>query len=100
MTSLLPSHFVLIYAIPILVAAMPVTFAGAFLTLDRTRSFAPQVLLDTMPGEYHSKIRKTIMIKSWLGFEGGVGGLSGGWLFGGRLRLLLTTNSGGGLIII
>ncbi len=68
----LESPYQLIYAVPLLVLSVPVAFGGAFLTLDRTRSFVPadQIIRD-----------KTV----WR-FEGGLGGLLGGWIFGGSYK--------------
>jgi hypothetical protein len=74
-TTILPSPYVLVYAIPLLLVSVTLTFAGAFLTVDRTRSFPPSA--DVM-GESSSS-RKTLYR-----LEGGVGGLGGGWVFGGK----------------
>jgi hypothetical protein len=75
-TSSLPSLlstpiYILVYSLPLLLVSVLLTFAGAFLTLDRTRSFPPYNAFD-------AQTRKRI----WL-LEGGVGGLLIGYAFGG-----------------
>lgn len=77
LTSLLPStSYLLAYVLPLLFLSLTLTFAGAFLTLDRTRSFAPSY--DTLP-----KQRKT----RWT-VEGGVGGLAVGYVFGSMYHVV------------
>jgi hypothetical protein len=75
LTALLPSSaYTLAYTIPLLLSSLCTTFAGAFLTLDRTRSFPPKydsILIP--PSKFH-----------WL-LEGGIGGLAAGYVFGGAL---------------
>jgi len=73
-SNLLPSPYHIVYASLLLAFSVPVTFAGAFLTLDRTRSFAPSGLFSTSNTATKTKWR----------LEGGIGGLLGGWLVGGR----------------
>ncbi|KIJ54753.1 hypothetical protein M422DRAFT_24657 [Sphaerobolus stellatus SS14] len=87
--SLVSGNYELIYAIPMLVAAIPTTFMGAFLTLDRTRTFASQVPGDSMPGGFVNEKSTSTKLRRLLGFEGGIGGLCGGWLFGSYLSTLL-----------
>jgi len=70
--SLLPSSYRLIYALPLLLLSLVLTFAGAFLALDRTRSFSPSK-------DVQHKIKKF-----WV-LEGGIGGLVLGWMFGMNL---------------
>ncbi|KAK7464167.1 hypothetical protein VKT23_006333 [Stygiomarasmius scandens] len=41
-TLLSPNGYLLAYALPLFFASLVLTFAGAFLTLDRSRSFAPR----------------------------------------------------------
>jgi hypothetical protein len=82
LTSLLPSTtYTLAYALPLLFPSIVLTFAGAFLTLDRTRSFPPSY--DTIPGGFNvgNKSKKF----HWI-LEGGVGGLAGGYTLGGVHR--------------
>jgi hypothetical protein len=71
-TNLLPAPYQIVYAVLLLGQSVPLTFAGAFLTLDRTRQFAPMSLPTTK------------QIKEKWRFEGGVGGLLGGYVFGGQ----------------
>jgi hypothetical protein len=72
-SKVLPAPYQIVYAAILLAFSAPVTFAGAFLTLDRTRSFAPSNLGTT------TAIKK----KKWR-LEGGIGGLLGGWIVGGK----------------
>jgi len=74
LTILLPSTpYILVYSVPLLLVSSLLAFAGAFLTLDRTRSFPPH---DAVPGFFLSTEKRV-----WL-LEGGVGGLSLGYVFG------------------
>ncbi len=76
LTSLLPStSYLLAYSIPLLLLSVVLTFAGTFLILDRTRSFAPNY--DALPGAF-KRARKVSFT-----LEGGVGGLAVGYAFGG-----------------
>jgi hypothetical protein len=77
--ALLPSPaYVLSYSLPLLLLSIVLTFAGAFLTLDRSRSFAPRY--DALPGGFDPRGKKKF---HWL-LEGGVGGLASGYVFGGE----------------
>jgi len=78
-SKLLPSPYHIVYASLLLAFSVPVTFAGAFLTLDRTRSFAPLGLASAPLATKKSKWR----------LEGGVGGLLGGWLVGGESSIFV-----------
>ncbi|KAG8851913.1 hypothetical protein FRB91_007206 [Serendipita sp. 411] len=78
LSKVLQSPYHIVYAAILLAFSVPVTFAGAFLTLDRTRQFAPSGTAAT----YKEKTSK------WR-LEGGIGGLLGGWLFGVHLSTLL-----------
>jgi hypothetical protein len=73
LSQLVAGPYLLAYSIPLLIISVPVTFAGAFFTLDRTRSFAGT-------GAAAAKWR----------LEGGLGGIAGGWLFGVHLTTFLT----------
>lgn len=77
--SLLPSTpYLLAYSLPLLLVSLILTFAGSFLTLDRTRSF-PQKY-QPIPGSFGTqKSRKQFWI-----LEGGIGGLAIGFVFGGK----------------
>lgn len=80
--SIISGHADLVYAVPLLLVSLVLTFAGAFLTLDRTRSFASkqsdeEAVVGISPSSTKSKLF------SWWVFEGGVGGLCGAWAFAG-----------------
>ena len=78
LTTLVPStSYLLAYSLPLLFLSVLLTFAGAFLTLDRTRSFPPE-RYGVLPGAFEQKKRL-----HWL-LEGGVGGLAAGYAFGGE----------------
>jgi hypothetical protein len=79
----MPSPYFLIYSIPLLLAAVLLTFAGAFFTLDRTCTFAPQAPVESLPIRYDLESDKKLNIRAWWGLEGGAGGLASGWIFGG-----------------
>lgn len=70
-----PMPYRLGYGIPLIVLSTALCFAGAFLTLDRTRTFAPVSV-----GKNQTVIYR---------LEGGVGGLIIGWAFGIHLVTLL-----------
>jgi hypothetical protein len=77
--SLLPSSsYTLAYTLPLLLSSLCLTFAGAFLTLDRSRSFPPKY--DSVPGDFIAQKRPRKF--HWL-LEGGIGGLASGYVFGG-----------------
>jgi len=83
---LITTPYVFTYAIPLLLFSLILTFAGTFLTLDRSRSFPPSsegdyAVLPT-PGTFGQK--QTERKFKWL-LEGGVGGLLGGYAFGRTL---------------
>ena len=85
---LLTTPYILLYSIPLLLLSFVLTFAGTFLTLDRSRSFPPRsggdyAVLPT-PGAKQAK-RKF----RWL-LEGGVGGLLSGYAFGRTYIYLLS----------
>lgn len=86
---LLPTTgYLLAYVLPILLLSLPLTFAGAFLTIDRTRIFAPrkdagyEMESSHVPG---GKRRHRFLFL----LEGGLGGLAGGYLFGGKAHLIV-----------
>ncbi len=82
LSSLLPStSYMLAYSLPLLFVSALLTFAGAFLTLDRTHSFP-----SSNASSDHSSHGKRTCLTSfrWSSFlEGGVGGLCSGYAFGG-----------------
>jgi hypothetical protein len=81
--TLLPSTgFLLAYALPLLVLSVLMTFAGAFLTLDRTRIFAPRADAgyEAAAGAPDVLARKR---SHWrIPLQGGLGGITAGYLFG------------------
>ncbi|TFY79878.1 hypothetical protein EWM64_g4133 [Hericium alpestre] len=78
LAALLPTlPYTLAYGLPLLLLSLPLTFAGAFLTVDRTFSFAPHDDVQ-LPGAFG--VNKTTRKHFYL--EGGVGGLAVGWIFG------------------
>jgi hypothetical protein len=45
--------------------------------------------VDNIPGEFDLNNNKSrLKLRSWWVLEGGVGGLAGGWAFGGDLQLV------------
>ena len=79
LTGLLPSTaYILAYTLPLLFLSSLLTFGGAFLTLDRTRSFAPRSDVLQMPASFDVKQKKV----SHFYLEGGIGGLAIGYVFG------------------
>ncbi|EPQ54720.1 hypothetical protein GLOTRDRAFT_111384 [Gloeophyllum trabeum ATCC 11539] len=81
LTSFLPtSSYTLAYALPLLFISFLLTYAGAFLTLDRTRTFAPSgdTLDLNVPSSYIPTKKRRFV---WL-LEGGLGGLASGYAFG------------------
>ncbi|KAJ7472228.1 hypothetical protein B0H11DRAFT_2282799 [Mycena galericulata] len=84
LTSLLPStSYLLVYTLPLLFISLLLIFAGAFLTLDRSRSFPPE-RYGVLPGAFEQKKRIYFLL------EGGVGGLAGGYAFGVHLSTFLS----------
>ena len=78
LTDLLPtSGYLLPYALSLFFASLVLTFAGAFLTLDRTRSFAP--VGDAFQDRQKSTSR---LIASFV--RGGMGGILTGFVFGSK----------------
>ena len=73
------SAFALAYALPLLFLSILLTFAGTFLTLDRTRSF-PHPSYKAIPGSLDAPKRRIAFA-----LEGGVGGLAIGYSFGGTI---------------
>src|ERR1700679_1175762 len=84
LTDLLPTNgYLLPYALSLFFASLVLTFAGAFLTLDRTRSFTPAG--DAFQERHESTSR---LIASF--FRGGVGGILTGFVFGSKHSLFST----------
>lgn len=82
LSSLLPTtSFGLAYVLPLLFLSLLLTFAGTFLTLDRTRIFPP-----TEPrrqADSKAKLPWLSTITWSLFLRGGIGGLFSGFAFGG-----------------
>jgi len=88
LTTLLPTTpYLLAYSLPLLFLSLLLTFAGAFLTLDRSRSFPPRY--DAIPSAF-DRPKNTKL--SWL-LEGGIGGLAAGYAFGGMSHQFFCTLS-------
>jgi hypothetical protein len=80
LTTLLPTTtYTLAYTLPLLLCSLCLTFAGAFLTLDRSCAFPPTY--DSLPGDLFPQKRTRKL--HWL-LEGGIGGLTVGYVFGGK----------------
>ncbi|KAL1729132.1 hypothetical protein EV714DRAFT_213458 [Schizophyllum commune] len=77
------SAFALAYALPLLFLSILLTFAGTFLTLDRTRSF-PHPSYKAIPGSLDAPKRRIAFA-----LEGGVGGLAIGYSFGVQFATFL-----------
>ena len=65
----------LAYGLPLLLISLVLTFAGSFLTLERTRYFSPRNDALSLPGATKKKAPRFYL-------EGGVGGLAAGYAFG------------------
>ncbi|KAE9393628.1 hypothetical protein BT96DRAFT_923914 [Gymnopus androsaceus JB14] len=75
---------------PLLLISLVLTFAGAFLTLDRTR-FKPRYDALPVPGTFGNGTGKQsgTIIRELIVFEGGVGGMMLGYAFGLHLSTFL-----------
>ncbi|KAG7090472.1 hypothetical protein E1B28_009586 [Marasmius oreades] len=84
LTLLVSPSYLLAYTLPLLFLSLILTFAGAFLTLDRTRFFKQKdTYVDVdMPGGMGSTRGR---FERWFKMQGGLGGLIGGWSFGFHL---------------
>jgi len=84
LTSLLPSKaFLLPYALLLLFPSLVLTFAGTFLTLDRTRSFVPINDPFSISNKSYTRFLTPF-------FRGGVGGIIAGYAFGLHLSTFLS----------
>lgn len=79
------TSYLLAYALPLLLFSLVLAFAGAFLTVDRSRSFVPNRQLSGIPGSYYPSKSKQFRLY----LEGGMGGILIGYCFGRMFRLLL-----------
>ncbi|RPD54670.1 hypothetical protein L226DRAFT_90545 [Lentinus tigrinus ALCF2SS1-7] len=75
------SSFLLAYALPLFFLSLLLTFAGAFLTLDRTRAFAPRY--DALKPPEATKFQHAeVLFKTVFRIEGGIGGIALGFVTG------------------
>ena len=84
LADLLPTNdYLLPYALSLFFASLVLTFAGAFLTLDRTRSFAPagDVIQDR-------QMATSRLIASFI--RGGMGGILIGFVFGSKQSIFIS----------
>lgn len=78
------TSYTLAYALPLLLISFVLTFAGTFLTLDRTRVFAPRRNAVKSLPRSASELKRIESSLRWLSmFEGGVGGIAAGYIFAG-----------------
>ena len=87
LSSLLSSSpYLLAYALPLLFLSLLLTFAGAFLTLDRTRAFAPRY--DALKPPEATKFQHAeVLLKTIFRIEGGIGGIALGFVTGGAFSV-------------
>ncbi|EIW59662.1 uncharacterized protein TRAVEDRAFT_167141 [Trametes versicolor FP-101664 SS1] len=90
LSSLLSSSpYLLAYALPLLFLSLLLTFAGAFLTLDRTRAFAPRY--DALHSPETTKVQHAeAVVKRIFRLEGGIGGIAVGYVFGVHFTTFLS----------
>jgi hypothetical protein len=80
LTDFFPStSYRLAYDLPLFALSLLLTFAGAFLTLDRTRSFRPRSDPLHVPGSFNLT-KKPKRVRFYL--QGGLGGVAIGYSFG------------------
>ncbi|KAI0325043.1 hypothetical protein GY45DRAFT_1330853 [Cubamyces sp. BRFM 1775] len=82
LSDLLPSSpYILAYSLPLLLLSLLLTFAGAFLTLDRTRAFAPRY--DALQSPENTRVQHAeAVVKRVFRLEGGIGGIAIGYTTG------------------
>ncbi|PCH40314.1 hypothetical protein WOLCODRAFT_131346 [Wolfiporia cocos MD-104 SS10] len=89
-TLLSSSPYTLAYSLPLFFVSLVLTFAGTFLTLDRTRAFAPRSdIRASAPASKGELARVEHRVRWLLLLEGGLGGLSSGYVFGVHLATFL-----------
>lgn len=80
--------FLLAYTLPLLLLSIILTVSGTFLTLDRTRTFAPRSdVASSIPGAYEDPKDNPSFIRSflalrWVRLDGVFGGVAAGYVFG------------------
>ncbi|KAI0345729.1 hypothetical protein BDW22DRAFT_908368 [Trametopsis cervina] len=85
--SLLPnSPYTLAYALPLFIVSLILTFAGCFLTLDRTSVFPSSIPSQAIPIATSSFLSRLHL----LSLGGGIGGLCAGYAFGVHFSTLLS----------
>ncbi|KAF8073781.1 hypothetical protein FPV67DRAFT_1479250 [Lyophyllum atratum] len=77
----------LAYSVPLLLFSVPLTFAGTFLTLDRSRSFPSSYAPVPLPGAFDGPKKKS---KIAFSLQGGMGGLAIGYVFGVHVSTFLS----------
>lgn len=80
------SSYRLAYDLPLFALSLILTFAGAFLTLDRTRSFRPRSDSLHAPGSFNLT-KKPKRVRFYL--QGGLGGVAIGYSFGRMFMCIL-----------
>lgn len=88
-TLLESTPYKLAYSLPLLFVSLILTFAGAFLILDRTHAFAPRHTPGLTPSPDGMSRGKPVQrsLQRVLLLEGGIGGLLSGYAFGGMSSL-------------
>ncbi|KLO17304.1 hypothetical protein SCHPADRAFT_846773 [Schizopora paradoxa] len=87
--------FLLAYSLPLLLLSILLALSGTFLTLDRTRTFAPRSdVASSIPGAYDDIKQNPSFIRSflalrWVRLDGGIGGAAAGYVFGLQLATFL-----------
>lgn len=95
LTDLLPSQpYRLAYDLPLFALSILLTFAGAFLTLDRTRSFRPRSDPLYIPGSLNLTKRPK---RGRFYLQGGLGGVAVGYSFGRKFTCILCRNEAEGI---
>lgn len=80
------SSYRLAYDLPLFTLSLLLAFAGAFLTLDRTRSFRPRSDPLHVPGSF-GLTKKHKRVRFYL--QGGLGGIAIGYSFGRMFMCIL-----------
>lgn len=90
LTDLFPSQpYRLAYDLPLFALSILLAFAGAFLTLDRTRSFQPRSDPIYVPGSFNLTKRPK---RGRFYLQGGLGGVAIGYSFGRTFICVLCRN--------
>lgn len=90
--------FLLAYTLPLLLLSIILTVSGTFLTLDRTRTFAPRSdVASSIPGAHEDPKDNPSFIRSflalrWVRLDGGFGGVAAGYVFGREWSLLIISS--------